>query len=66
MNVRSAAARLEISASTVYALVAAGKLGCTRHGVGRGCIRISQAQLEAYLMSTMPDPPETGFGSMRL
>jgi hypothetical protein len=31
-----------------YALIAAGKLRCTRHGLGRGCIRISEDQLAAY------------------
>ncbi len=49
MRVRDVAARLEVSASLVYELIASGKLRCTRHGMGRGCIRVSEDQLAAYL-----------------
>jgi excisionase family DNA binding protein len=49
MTVKQAAERLEVSPQLVYALIAAGRLGCTRHGLGRGCIRISEEQLAAYL-----------------
>ena len=49
MRVPDVAKRLEVSKSTVYALIDAGKLRCTRHGLGRGAIRISEEQLAAYL-----------------
>ena len=49
MTVRKAAERLEVSQSTVYALIAAGKLKCHRVGVGRGCIRIHEDHIAAYL-----------------
>ncbi len=54
MRVREAAARLEVSPATVYALVASGRLRCYRVGMGRGCIRISDDQLAAYLESAEP------------
>ena len=61
MRVKEAAARLEVSAATVYALVASGRLGCNRIGIGRGAIRISEDQLAAYLKGSLseivPDPP---------
>lgn len=58
MRVREVAERLEISVSMVYALIAAGRLPCTRHGLGRGTIRISEGQLEDYLRSTEEEPRE--------
>ena len=54
MKVREAAARLEVSAATVYALVAAGRLRCYRVGMGRGSIRISDEHLAAYLAGAEP------------
>jgi excisionase family DNA binding protein len=51
MTVRDCARRLEVSLSLVYGLIAAGKLKCTRHGLGRGTIRISEEQLVAYLLA---------------
>jgi excisionase family DNA binding protein len=59
VTVRQAAQRLEVSASTVYALVASGKLRCSRIGLGRGVIRISEDQLNDYLLSAEPSPPPT-------
>jgi excisionase family DNA binding protein len=60
MTVKEAAERLEISISLVYGLIAAGHLRCTRHGLGRGTIRVSEQQLGEYLKSrewgTSPDP----------
>jgi excisionase family DNA binding protein len=63
MTVRQCAQRLEISPSLVYALIAAGKLRASRHGLGRGCIRVSEEQLADYLAATEPKtnaprPPE--------
>jgi excisionase family DNA binding protein len=49
MTVRDAAKRLEISAATVYAMVASGRLRCYRVGNGRGAIRISEEHMAAYL-----------------
>ena len=57
------AARLEVSAATVYGLVAAGKLRCHRIGLRRGCIRISEEQVAEYLagaergVEVAPPPP---------
>lgn len=49
LTVKDAAARLNVSAATVYALIDSGKLSCHRIGVGRGVIRISEADITAYL-----------------
>ena len=54
MTVRQAAQRLEVSVSTVYALVASGKLRCSRIGLGRGVIRISEEHLAEYLKGAEP------------
>jgi excisionase family DNA binding protein len=45
------AKRLRISNACAYALIDAGKLSCFRIGVGRGTIRVSEEQLQAYLKS---------------
>jgi excisionase family DNA binding protein len=58
MTVNQAATRLETSKTTVYALVAAGKLRCFRVGVGRGCIRIAEEHLAEYLKRAEPWPTE--------
>jgi len=54
VTVKQAATRLEVSQATVYALVAAGKLRCSRVGLGRGVIRISDEQLAEYLCAAEP------------
>ena len=54
MTVKQAAARLEVSQTTVYALVAARKLRCYRVGMGRGQIRISEDHLAEYLRKSEP------------
>lgn len=66
MTVRQAAERLEVSQSTVYALVAAGLLACSRIGLGRGCIRISAEQLDEYRKQAEVVVPRPSCGSMRL
>jgi excisionase family DNA binding protein len=58
MRVREAARLLEVSPSTVYALIAAGRLRCSRVGLGRGVIRISQEQLADYLRAAEPAPAQ--------
>ena len=57
MRVKEAAMRLEVSAATVYGLVAAGKLACHRVGLGRGCIRISEEHIARYLAGATPPAP---------
>jgi excisionase family DNA binding protein len=54
VNVRQAAARLEVSPSTVYALIAAGKLRCVRVGPKGGAIRVSEEHLAEYLRAAEP------------
>jgi excisionase family DNA binding protein len=54
LRVRDVAGQLEVSASTVYGLIAAGKLRCTRVGLGRGVIRISDEQLAEYQRAAEP------------
>jgi len=49
VTVKEAAKRLDISPSLIYALIAAGKLSCVRHGLKRGTIRISEEHLSQYL-----------------
>ena len=51
MKVRGAAARLEVSPSTIYSLIATGRLGHYRVGLGRGAIRISEEHITAYLVA---------------
>lgn len=48
MTVAEAARALEVSASTVYQLCRAGRLGHVRVGLGRGAIRISEGDIEAF------------------
>lgn len=45
---KQAAQKLGISASLVYGLCAAGKIRHERHGLGRGCIRITPEALDEY------------------
>jgi excisionase family DNA binding protein len=54
VTVREAAEQLEVSPQLVYALVAAGKLGCVRIGLGRGTIRILDEHIAAYLAGATP------------
>jgi excisionase family DNA binding protein len=49
MSVRQAAEILKCSTATVYALCAAKLLPHSRVGLGRGVIRIAEADLVAYL-----------------
>lgn len=56
MTVRQAAEKLEVSAATIYSLVASGKLRCHRIGMGRGVIRIAEEHLAEYLKGAEPVP----------
>ncbi len=65
MNIREAAVRLEVKPSTVYQLCSAGRLPHVRIGVGRGTIRISESDVEAYLRSARVEAREAGRVSPR-
>lgn len=54
MKVSEVAKRLEVSPALVYSLCAVGKLKCHRIGLGRGCIRVSEEQLLAFLAGAEP------------
>jgi excisionase family DNA binding protein len=54
MTVKQVAAELAVSPTTVYALVASGRLRCYRVGMGRGAIRISADHLKDYLAGAEP------------
>ncbi len=56
MTVKQTSRRLAVSEATVYALISSGKLACHRVGVGRGVIRISDANVTDYLESTRSQP----------
>lgn len=47
-NVKSAAARLGVSPSLIYSLIAARELGHVRVGFGRGVIRIPEQAIVDY------------------
>jgi excisionase family DNA binding protein len=49
LSVKAAAERLGVSAATVYQLCAAKLLPHSRVGIGRGVIRITEADIAAYL-----------------
>jgi excisionase family DNA binding protein len=68
VNVKQAAQRLEVSAATVYALVACGKLRCVRVGVGRGTIRILDEHIAEFLAGAEPEiqPPPAPAQRVRL
>jgi len=49
LTVKQAAERLGVSAATVYQLCAAKLLAHSRVGLGRGVIRITEADIDRYL-----------------
>ena len=51
MTVAEVAARLQVSPSSVYLLIERGLLPHHRIGVRRGAIRITEADLTAYLLA---------------
>ena len=51
LTVKEVAARLGVSVSTIYSLVAAGELPAHRIGVGRGTLRIRDTAIQSYLES---------------
>ena len=56
LTVKQASAALGVSATCVYQLVARGRLACHRIGLGRGAIRISESDLEAYIEGCRQKP----------
>lgn len=52
LTVSQVAARMAVSPSLVYQLIDSGKLGHHRIGNGRGTIRVSESDLEAYLSAS--------------
>lgn len=61
LNALEVATALRVSRSTVYNLIASGRLVAQRHGGGkirpRG-VRVPKAAVEAYLSSSLIAPPE--------
>jgi excisionase family DNA binding protein len=53
VTVKEAAVRLDINRSLVYELLRAGKLQGSRHGLGRGTWRVSEEQLQDYLIQSV-------------
>ena len=51
LTVAQVSERLNVSAKIVYALIESGQLVSHRFGVGRGTIRVSEADLQAYITS---------------
>ena len=49
-RVRQVAGRLSVSEATVYRMVARGEIEHLRVGCGRGAIRFSEEQVQAYLL----------------
>jgi excisionase family DNA binding protein len=53
LTVKQTAGRLNVSESTVYALIKNGLLRSHRVGVGRGVIRVSESAIAEYLDSAI-------------
>ena len=62
MNVREAAKRLGVSTSIAYGICAQGRLPHVRVGLGRGTIRISEDDLQAFMESCRADRPAPSKG----
>lgn len=58
LTVNEVTNQLQISRTLVYRLVEQGKLGCHRIGTGRGAIRFSQTDIDAFLDSCRVEPGE--------
>lgn len=78
MTVAEVAARLQVSPSSVYLLIERGLLPHHRIGVRRGAIRITEADLTAYLiacregvphpqsLTPIDSPPPSGLKHLKL
>jgi excisionase family DNA binding protein len=58
LTVTQVAERLNLSKQSVYALVDSGDLASHRFGKRRGSIRISEADLEAYITASRQEKVE--------
>ncbi len=58
MTVQQVAAHLNVAPSTVYGLLANGRLQCHRIGLGRGTIRVSEDELARFLTGTISSSSE--------
>ena len=56
LTVSDAAERLSVSVSCIYQLVEKRKLSHHRLGLGRGTIRFSESDLEAFLQAAHVEP----------
>ncbi|WP_407652641.1 helix-turn-helix domain-containing protein [Aporhodopirellula aestuarii] len=63
LTVEQVASQLRVSRSLVYSLIEAGKLKCHRIGIGRGTIRLSQADLESFLRNCRRDNAAVSTGA---
>ena len=63
---RQLAERLNVSLSTVYGLIESGKIACHRIGRGRGAVRVSEADFDAYLTSCRVERKEGTAKSPRI
>jgi len=63
MTVSEVAKLLNISRQSVYSIIEAGKLVVHRFGAGRGAIRVSEGDLQAYIAASrgqsVEPPPRT-------
>ena len=75
LTIAEVAERLRIGRTTAYQLVQQGKIAAHRIGAGRGAIRISEEDLNAYLASCReqnqpssktPEPPPRRLRHLRL
>lgn len=57
-TVKEVAERLRVSATCVYQLIEAGKIACHRIGVGRGAIRVAEADLATFMDGCRHEPGE--------
>jgi excisionase family DNA binding protein len=55
-TVQQVAAELQVSRATIYELCAQQKLPHFRVGIGRGAIRIQEADLAAFLQASKVEP----------
>jgi len=60
LTVSEVAKLLRLGESTVYELIAKGKIGAFRIGPANGGIRISQDDLDAYLASSRVEAEDEG------
>ncbi len=53
LTVKQTAERLNVSQNTIYSLISNGKIPCHRIGLGRGAIRIAEADLAEFLQQSL-------------